>query len=91
MYRFNLCVEQDTVLPKHDKYPAALAEAAGFTLFVVPVSQAGREYIQGEKGVMNEEKRIYVKTTASRVRCGYAYHKTQPLKKLKKSRCETVN
>lgn len=56
MYRFNLCVEQDTALPKHDKYPAALAEAAGFTLFVVPVSQAGREYIQGEKGVMKKRK-----------------------------------
>ena len=56
MYRFNLCVEQDTILPKHDKYPAALAEAAGFTLFVVPVSQAGREYIQGEKGVMKKRK-----------------------------------
>ena len=57
MYRFDLCVEQDTVLPKHDKYPAALAdEAAGFTLFVVPVSQAGREYIQGEKGVMKKRK-----------------------------------
>ena len=51
MYRFNLCVEQDTVLPKHDKYPAALAEAAGFTLFVVPVSQLA-ESISKERKVL---------------------------------------
>ena len=60
MCRFKLCGVLDTVLVKYEKYPAAYPSGGADSVCCARVT-FGREYIQGEKGVMKKRKRIYVK------------------------------